>query len=278
MYVSHLDWQKVFCAGPEALASCTHPSRHSTNVSAELLAGWQMHLPGLGFKSSRCHHCVSLGSSSTSPTEIAMPASQANHLHSCSRLYCIPAVKACHQNTCTHSNAASTSILSFSNFAYRVFWRGMVVPKPTAKVCQRLRCLFTESAKCSNNPCYCIKQFETFVWLSRTPRIFHWLMPASSCLQMCPCCVNLVSHVNTTLAASPCLCNVFSAFATVLVQGVLEVEADCRQALQAGGKPALLDVHGGLGSGERDYELDPTAKRYEVYEMSFAAKVRTGQA
>ena len=46
-----------------------------------------------------------------------------------------------------------------------------------------------------------------------------------------------------------------------------------RRALQSGGEPAIVDVHGGVWTSETEYELDPTAKRYEVYEMSFAAKV-----
>ena len=38
-------------------------------------------------------------------------------------------------------------------------------------------------------------------------------------------------------------------------------------------EPAALDIHGATWTGKQDYKLDPTAKRYEVYEMSMAAKV-----
>ncbi|KAK9861125.1 hypothetical protein WJX84_007776 [Apatococcus fuscideae] len=43
-------------------------------------------------------------------------------------------------------------------------------------------------------------------------------------------------------------------------------------------EPAALDIHGATWTGEQDYKLDPTAKRYEVYEMSMAAKVGLGVA
>ena len=43
--------------------------------------------------------------------------------------------------------------------------------------------------------------------------------------------------------------------------------------MQSGGEQAKVDVHGGVWTGERGYELDPTAKPYQVYEMNFAAKV-----
>ena len=42
--------------------------------------------------------------------------------------------------------------------------------------------------------------------------------------------------------------------------------------MRRGGEPAMVDVHGGVWVSETEYELDPTAKRYEVYEMNFAAK------
>ena len=38
-------------------------------------------------------------------------------------------------------------------------------------------------------------------------------------------------------------------------------------------EPAALDIHGATWTGPKDYKLDPTAKRYELYEMSMAAKV-----
>ncbi|KAK9862697.1 hypothetical protein WJX84_002020 [Apatococcus fuscideae] len=43
-------------------------------------------------------------------------------------------------------------------------------------------------------------------------------------------------------------------------------------------EPATLDIHGATWTGKQDYELDPTAKRYEVYEMSMSAKVGLGVA
>lgn len=42
-------------------------------------------------------------------------------------------------------------------------------------------------------------------------------------------------------------------------------------------EPATLDIHGATWTGKQDYELDPTAKRYEVYEMSMSAKVSLDQ-
>lgn len=38
-------------------------------------------------------------------------------------------------------------------------------------------------------------------------------------------------------------------------------------------EPAMVDVHGAVWTGRHDYELVPSAKRYELYEMSYAAKV-----
>ena len=38
-------------------------------------------------------------------------------------------------------------------------------------------------------------------------------------------------------------------------------------------EPAMVDIHGALWTGRDDYELVPSAKRYELYEMSYAAKV-----
>ena len=39
-------------------------------------------------------------------------------------------------------------------------------------------------------------------------------------------------------------------------------------------EPAMVDIHGAVWSSPDSYELVPSAERYEVYEMSFAAKVR----
>lgn len=38
-------------------------------------------------------------------------------------------------------------------------------------------------------------------------------------------------------------------------------------------EPAMVDIHGAVWNSPEDYELVPSAERYEVYEMSFAAKV-----
>ena len=38
-------------------------------------------------------------------------------------------------------------------------------------------------------------------------------------------------------------------------------------------EPAVVDVHGAVWKGRHEYELVPSAKRYELYEMSYAAKV-----
>lgn len=38
-------------------------------------------------------------------------------------------------------------------------------------------------------------------------------------------------------------------------------------------EPAVVDVHGAVWTGHNQYELVPSAKRYELYEMSYAAKV-----
>ncbi len=35
----------------------------------------------------------------------------------------------------------------------------------------------------------------------------------------------------------------------------------------------MVDVHGAVWTGRNQYELVPSAKRYELYEMSYAAKV-----
>lgn len=40
----------------------------------------------------------------------------------------------------------------------------------------------------------------------------------------------------------------------------------------------MLDNTGGSWSGTKEYSLQPTAKRFESYEMSFAAKVGLGVA
>lgn len=47
----------------------------------------------------------------------------------------------------------------------------------------------------------------------------------------------------------------------------------CGRKAMARHEPAALDIHGATWTGPKDYTLDPTAKRYEVYEMSMAAKV-----
>lgn len=38
-------------------------------------------------------------------------------------------------------------------------------------------------------------------------------------------------------------------------------------------EPAMVDVHGAVWTDRNAYELVPSAKRYELYEMSYAAKV-----
>ena len=38
-------------------------------------------------------------------------------------------------------------------------------------------------------------------------------------------------------------------------------------------EPAMVDVHGAVWTGRNEYELVSSAKRYELYEMSYAAKV-----
>ena len=48
--------------------------------------------------------------------------------------------------------------------------------------------------------------------------------------------------------------------------------AACRAAM-ARREPAMVDVHGAVWTGRDEYELVPSAKRYELYEMSYAAKV-----
>lgn len=37
-------------------------------------------------------------------------------------------------------------------------------------------------------------------------------------------------------------------------------------------EPAMVDVHGAVWSGRHDYKLVRSAQRYELYEMSYAAK------
>ncbi len=37
-------------------------------------------------------------------------------------------------------------------------------------------------------------------------------------------------------------------------------------------EPAMVDVHGAVWTSRHDYQLVPSAKRYELYEMSYAAK------
>lgn len=43
-------------------------------------------------------------------------------------------------------------------------------------------------------------------------------------------------------------------------------------------EPAMVDVHGAVWTGRHDYKLVPSAKRYELYEMSYAAKMGLGIA
>lgn len=43
-------------------------------------------------------------------------------------------------------------------------------------------------------------------------------------------------------------------------------------------EPAALDLHGAEWTSHTEYRMDPTAKRYELYEMSYAAKVGLGVA
>lgn len=38
-------------------------------------------------------------------------------------------------------------------------------------------------------------------------------------------------------------------------------------------EPAMVDVHGAVWTGRNEYELVPSAKRYELFEMSYGAKV-----
>ena len=45
------------------------------------------------------------------------------------------------------------------------------------------------------------------------------------------------------------------------------------RAAMAKAEPAMVDVHGARWTGRHEYELVPSAKRYELYEMSYAAKV-----
>lgn len=40
----------------------------------------------------------------------------------------------------------------------------------------------------------------------------------------------------------------------------------------ANAEPAMVDVHGAVWTSRHDYQLVPSAKRYELYEMSYAAK------
>lgn len=50
------------------------------------------------------------------------------------------------------------------------------------------------------------------------------------------------------------------------------------RAAMARAEPAVVDVHGAVWKGRHDYELVPSAKRYELYEMSYAAKAGLGIA
>eukprot|EP00951_Prasinocladus_malaysianus_P013073 scaffold98235_cov30-Prasinocladus_malaysianus.AAC.1 len=45
------------------------------------------------------------------------------------------------------------------------------------------------------------------------------------------------------------------------------------RAAMEGSSPAMLDVWGAMWEGQGSYAMQPTARRYESYEMSFAAKV-----
>ena len=53
---------------------------------------------------------------------------------------------------------------------------------------------------------------------------------------------------------------------------VATATALCRAAM-ARAEPAMVDVHGAVWTGRNEYDLVPSAKRYELYEMSYAAKV-----
>ncbi|DBA75470.1 TPA: hypothetical protein ACH3X1_010723 [Trebouxia sp. C0004] len=50
------------------------------------------------------------------------------------------------------------------------------------------------------------------------------------------------------------------------------------RAAMARAEPAMVDVHGAVWTGRHDYKLVPSAKRYELYEMSYAAKMGLGLA
>ena len=45
------------------------------------------------------------------------------------------------------------------------------------------------------------------------------------------------------------------------------------RAAMARAEPAVVDVHGAVWKGRHDYELVPSAKCYELFKMSYAAKV-----
>ena len=46
-----------------------------------------------------------------------------------------------------------------------------------------------------------------------------------------------------------------------------------RRAAMARAEPAVVDIHGATWDSPDEYKLVPSAKRYEVYEMSMAGKV-----
>ncbi|KAL3143663.1 hypothetical protein ABBQ38_002458 [Trebouxia sp. C0009 RCD-2024] len=50
------------------------------------------------------------------------------------------------------------------------------------------------------------------------------------------------------------------------------------RAAMARREPAMVDVHGAVWTGRNEYELVPSAKRYELFEMSYAAKLGLGIA
>ena len=43
-------------------------------------------------------------------------------------------------------------------------------------------------------------------------------------------------------------------------------------------EPAMVDVHGAVWTGRHDYKLVPSAKRYELYEMSYDARASRSAA
>ena len=73
-------------------------------------------------------------------------------------------------------------------------------------------------------------------------------------------------------ATHVCVCTLICVFLTLL-HGKQFYIACCGRAAMARAEPAVVDVHGAVWTGRHGYELVPSAKRYELYEMSYAAKV-----